>query len=255
MTTTPLQGFLTLFIAAAALICVGCSQESAIQEAPVAEDTAEVEALGRGALIAIDVLIEPGPKMMEEAEIWNARMREQTPEGFELDAEHAPHITLIQRFVAESDLPEVLAAVERVKADFDVTRFEMTATGLYHIPTGEQGLAGIVIQPSEELLALQQAVIDAVNAYALTGGDESAFVPDKTGTPFPPVMFDYIETFVPQQTGEKFNPHVTIGLAPRVWLEEMEEQPFDLFTFGAVGIATYQLGNFGTASKRLDGDK
>ena len=57
---------------------------------------------------------------------------------------------------------------------------------------------------------------------------------------------------MPQQTGEKFNPHVTIGLAPRVWLEEMEDEPFDEFTFGAEGIATYQLGNFGTASKRLD---
>jgi hypothetical protein len=41
-------------------------------------------------LIAIDVLIQPGPKVMAEAEKWNARMREQSPEGFELDEEHAP---------------------------------------------------------------------------------------------------------------------------------------------------------------------
>jgi hypothetical protein len=57
---------------------------------------------------------------------------------------------------------------------------------------------------------------------------------------------------VPHQTGEKFNPHVTIGVAPLVWLKELEKKPFEKFTFGAKGIATYQLGNFGTASKRLD---
>jgi 2'-5' RNA ligase len=209
-------------------------------------------AFGQSDLIAIDVLIQPGPKMMSEAESWNAKMREQSPDGFKLDEEHAPHITLIQRFIAKSDLPKVLAAVDKVKAKFDMSSLEMTATGLYHIPTGNDGLAGIVIEPTEQLHALQQAVIDAVNVYARKGGDESAFVPDQSGTPFDPFLFKYVDTFVSQQTGEKFNPHVTIGVAPLDWLKEMEKKPFDKFTFGAKGIATYQLGNFGTASKRLD---
>jgi hypothetical protein len=101
-------------------------------------------------------------------------------------------------------------------------------------------------------MALQEAVIEAVNPFARTGGDASAFVPDATGTPFDPLLFEYVDTFVPNQTGKKFNPHVTIGIAPLGWLEDLEKQPFSTFTFGAKGIATYQLGNFGTASKRLD---
>jgi len=209
---------------------------------------------GQSDLIAIDVLIQPGPKMMSEADRWNAMMREQSPEGFKLDEEHAPHITLIQRFIAKSDLPKVLAAVDKVKAKFDISSLKMTATGLYHIPTGKNGLAGIVIEPTKQLHELQQAVIDAVNLYARKGGSESAFVPDKSGTPFDPLLFKYVDTFVPQQTGEKFNPHVTIGVAPLDWLNEQEKKPFDKFTFGAKGIATYQLGNFGTASKLLDRD-
>jgi hypothetical protein len=32
----------------------------------------------------------------------------------------------------------------------------------------------------------------------------------------------------------------------------MEKKPFEAFDFSASGIAVYQLGNFGTASKRLD---
>jgi hypothetical protein len=112
--------------------------------------------------------------MMGEAERWNAMMRERSPEGFELDEEHAPHVTLIQRFIAKSDLPKVLAAVDKVKSKIDMNSLEMTATGLYHIPTGENGLAGIVIEPTEQLHALQQALIEAVNVYARKGGSESA---------------------------------------------------------------------------------
>ena len=209
----------------------------------------------QGRLIAIDVLLQPDAKMLEEAANWNARMREQSPEGFKLDEQHAPHITLLQRFIAESDLAAVLAAADRVKSTFDITKMRMTATGLYHIPAGKIGLAGIVVAPSDELLALQNAVIEAVNRFAQTGGDASAFVPDPTGTPFEPFLFKYVDTFVPDQTGKKYNPHVTIGIAPIGWLENTEKQPFGTFTFGAMGIAVYHLGNFGTASKRLDSGK
>ena len=45
---------------------------------------------------------------------------------------------------------------------------------------------------------------------------------------------------------------MTIGIAPLGWLEDLEKEPFGNFIFGAKGIAIYQLGNFGTASKRLD---
>ncbi len=203
-------------------------------------------------LIAIDVLIQPDQRMMTEAARWNSLMREQTPEGFELDEAHAPHITLIQLFIAKNDLPKVLAAVETVKSQFDLSNFEMTANGLYHIPSGEIGLAGIVVEPTEQLHALQQAIISAVDVYARQGGNRPAFVPDRSGTPFDPLLFKYVETFVPDQTGDKFNPHVTIGVAPLGWLEELEKKPFKNFSFGANGLATYQLGNFGTASKRLD---
>lgn len=206
-------------------------------------------------LVAVDVLLQPDSVMLGEASSWNARMREQSPEGFMLDDEHTPHITLIQRFVAESDLASVFAAVARVKSTFEASKMQMKATGLYHIPSGKIGLAGIVVEPSAELIALQQAMIEAVNPFARSGGDASAFIPDPTGAPFDPILFKYVETFVPDQTGQKFNPHVTVGIAPLDWLEDREKQPFSSFTFGAKGIAVYQMGNFGTASKRLDSVK
>ncbi len=206
-------------------------------------------------LIAIDVLIQPDQKMMTEASKWNALMREQAPRGFELDEEHAPHITLVQGFIAKSDLPMVLAKVEAVKSQFDLGSLKMTAVGLEFISTGKNGLAGIAIEPTKQLHALQQAIINAVDGYTRVGGGQSAFVPDKSGTPFNPLLFKYVEHFVPGHTGDKFNPHVTVGVAPVEWLREAEKKPFNKFSFGSVGIATYQLGNFGTASKRLDQNK
>lgn len=207
----------------------------------------------RDDLIAIDILIQPDAKMVEVAGKWNGLMREQSPEGFELDAEHAPHITLLQLYIAQTDLPKVVAAVDSVKSAFELDRLQMTATGLYHIPNGQVGLAGIVIQPTERLRMLQNAVIEGAGQYAVKGGDASAFVPDTSGAAFPPALFEYVDTFIPNQTGAKFNPHVTIGVAPLDWLKALELQPFESFTFGVKNIAIYQLGNYGTASKRLDG--
>ena len=226
----------TIVLAVTCLGLVACSPPSG---------TSEPE------LIAIDVLLEPDQAMLDQASAWNARMREMTPEGFELDETHQPHITLIQRHIRADDLDEVLAEVERIAERTDLGSLGMVANGLYHIPAGELGLAGITIEPSDALLGLQQAVIDAVNQFDAGAADEGAYVPDPSGTPFDPLLFEYVQTFVPNQTGPQFNPHVTIGLAPRSWLIEQEQRPFERFEFGATGIAVFQLGNFGTASKRL----
>lgn len=211
-----------------------------------------VPAVAQDRLIAIDVLIEPGPVMLAEAAKWNARMREQIPEGFSLDQDHRPHISLVQRFVRVDDLPKVLAAVAKVRKRYNPEKMEMTATGIFHAVSDTVGLAGIVVEASPELLALQRDVIAAVDRYTRKGGTESAFAPDASGTPFSTFMLEYVETFVPRQTGGNFNPHVTVGIAPLPWLAAIEKEPFQRFTFGADAIATYQLGNFGTAAKRLD---
>ena len=66
---------------------------------------------------AIDVLLEPDDTMVAHAAAVNARLRTDFPDGFELDAAHHPHITMLQRFVRTADLDEVYAAAETVLAD------------------------------------------------------------------------------------------------------------------------------------------
>jgi hypothetical protein len=64
-------------------------------------------------------------------------------------------------------------------------------------------------------------------------------------------VIDYVSSFVPKKTGENFSPHVTTGVAPREYLDQMLAEPFVPFTFSPAGAAVYQLGPYGTAAKKL----
>lgn len=214
---------------------------------------APVAAFAQSDTIAIDILIEPDATMMEKAGEWNERLRSQLPQGFELDAAHAPHITLLQTFVSRGDMDAILEAVSETSSRFKMEALKMEATGLYHLPAGDIGLQGILIEPSEELHAIQNAVIAAVEPFRRPATGEEAFVPDPSGAAFEPLLFTYVDTFVAEQSGDKFNPHVTTGAGPIGWVEAREAEPFEPFTFGAKGIAVYQLGNFGTAAERISG--
>ena len=66
-----------------------------------------------------------------------------------------------------------------------------------------------------------------------------------------PALIDYVSTFVPKGAGEHFNPHVTTGVALKSDLDQMLAEPFESFTFSPAGAAVYQLGQFGTAAKKL----
>lgn len=63
-----------------------------------------------------------------------------------------------------------------------------------------------------------------------------------------PVQFYYVADRV---SGVNFNPHVSTGVAPTAYLDQMNAEPFANFTFSPVGAAVYQLGPFGTAAKQL----
>jgi len=57
---------------------------------------------------------------------------------------------------------------------------------------------------------------------------------------------------VPKASGEDYNPHVTTGVALKEYLDAMLAEPFTPFTFSPAGAAVYQLGQFGTAAKKLN---
>jgi hypothetical protein len=203
------------------------------------------------AVTAIDILLEPDATMLRHAEANNARLLRVYPKGFALDATHRPHITMIQRFVRTADLDKVYAAAGQIVARANVTAMKLEALKYYYIPSGPNGVAGIVAKATPELLKLQADLLAAVARFTVETGDSAAFFTTPDDPVIDPALIAYVSTFVPEGSGEHFNPHVTIGVAPREHLDQMLAEPFAPFTFSPAGAAVYQLGQFGTAAKKL----
>ncbi len=217
------------------------------------DDWQQVFAFEQTSVTAIDILLEPDATMLKHSAAINTRLRKAYPKGFALDATHRPHITLIQRFVRTADLDKVSAATEKVFASTNVTGMKLEAVKHYDIPNKELGVAGIVAQPTAELLKLQADIITAVAPYTVNTGTSAAFVTTPEDPIIDPLLIDYVSTFVPKSSGERFNPHVTTGIATREELDKLLAEPFEPFTFSPAGAAIYQLGQFGTASKNIKG--
>ena len=215
------------------------------------DDAAREYAMEPNSVTAINILLEPDATMLQRSEDNNARLLEVFPKGFALDAAHRPHITLLQRFVRTADLDKIHAAAGKVFAGTGVLGLRLEAFKYYYIPGGPVGLAGIVVRPTPELLELQRDLIDAVAPFALPTGRSDAFATTPEDPVIDPQLIEYVSTFVPHASGEQFDPHVTTGIAPRDYLDKMLAEPFEPFTFSPAGAAVYQLGQFGTAAKKL----
>jgi phosphoserine phosphatase len=205
----------------------------------------------RNPVTAIDILLEPDATMLRHAEANNARLLKVYPKGFALDAAHRPHITLIQRFVRTADLDQVYAATGKVLAGANVKAMKLDANKYYYVRSGDTGLAGIVAKPTPALLKLQQDLIAAVAPFTVQTGTMAAFTAAHDDPALDAFLIGYVSTFVPKQTGEHYNPHVSTGVATPDYLDKMLAEPFEPFTFSPAGAAVYQLGPFGTAAKKL----
>jgi len=64
-------------------------------------------------------------------------------------------------------------------------------------------------------------------------------------------LINYVSVFVPEHSGENLVPHLTGGPAQTTYLEPVLSEPFLSFTFSLASAAVYQLGQFGTAAKKL----
>ena len=200
---------------------------------------------------AIDIALEPDAAMVQHATAANARLLKSFPKGFSLDETHHPHVSILQQFVRTDDLDKVFAAANAVLAKEKPTTWTLKAFKYYYIPAPPIGLAGIVVEPTEELHRLQDELIKAVEAYTVKTGTPAAFFSDEGGRDIQESLISYVANFVRDAAGKRFNPHVTIGVGMEKYLNKMLAQPFPSFTFSPAGASVYQLGAFGTARKEL----
>jgi len=206
-------------------------------------------------IIAVDILLEPDERMLVPAENNNARLRAKFPESFALDAEHRPHITLLQCFVAAKDLDGLSDAVDVVIHDAGVTGMELQAVRYGYTPGPGMGVAGIWLAVTPGLSKLQADVIAAAAPFMVATAGIEAFTTGHGNPVFDAGLISYVSGFVAKGAGANFDPHVSTGVAATAYLDAMVAEPFTAFAFAPAGAAIYQLGPFGTAArllKRLD---
>jgi 2'-5' RNA ligase superfamily len=200
---------------------------------------------------AIDIALEPDATMFQHAKDANARLLQSFPKGFTLDATHHPHISILQQFVRTTDLDKVYAAANAVLAKEKPKAWTLKAFKYYYLPAPPMGVAGIVIEPTEDLHRLQDALVATIKPYTVTTGTPAAFFSEDGGRDIQKPLISYVANFVADAAGKRFNPHVTIGVATETYLNKMLAEPFPSFTFSPAGASVYQLGTFGTARKEL----
>lgn len=200
-------------------------------------------------IVAIDVLIEPDASAVSAAQAMNARLRGANPAGYALDATHAPHITLVQRYVRRADLPKVEVAVAAALAARRPRAMTLLAHG-YSASDFGGGLLLLDVTRTPALERLSAEMLAAVQPYAVAGGTAAAFVQDTAG-PIQPGSVTWVENFATNATGAKFAPHITIGTAPFALVQQIAREPFVPFAFGVRAVSIYQLGNYGTAARKL----
>ena len=200
---------------------------------------------------AIDILLDPDATMIQRAQAANSQLRQNYPKGYTLGGAHAPHVSVLQRYVNTADLPKVYAAADKVFAKENPTSWKLAAYKYDYIPDKPIGLGNILVKTTPDLLRLQQELIDAVTPFTVPTGTAAAFVTTPEDPDIVPPLIPYVANFVPEHSGDHYVPHVTIGVGTIDFLNTMVAAPFDNFTFSPVGASVYHLGNYGTAMRKL----
>jgi hypothetical protein len=198
---------------------------------------AERSSAQQSPITAIDIALEPDATMIQHAQADNTRLLKAFPKGFALDETHHPHVSILQQFVRTAYLEKVYAAVNGIFASEKPTSWKLKAFKYYYIPSPPIGLAGIVVEPTEDLRRLQQKVIDAVTPFTVKTGTAAAFMSTENGRDIQEFLLEYVANFVTAAAGEKFNLHVTIGVGSITYLEKMLAEPFEAFTFSPAAAA------------------
>jgi hypothetical protein len=218
---------------------------------PTLPGHAQTTNAAQGSVTAIDIALEPDATMLQHASALNARLRGSFPKGYSLDATHRPHVTMLQRYVRTADLPKVYAAVDKIMTASNPASWKLQAFKIDHAVWSGLALTVILAKPPQNVLDAQQQLIDAIAPYTVDSGTAAAFVTTAAEPDINASTIAYVTDFVPKSTGKNYIAHVTCGVASVAFVKQLEAQSFTPFTFSPVAVSVYQLGNFGTARKKL----
>jgi hypothetical protein len=204
-------------------------------------------------ITAVDIVLEPDATMIQHAQAANAGLLKDFPKGYTLGEEHAPHISVIGGYFHTESLDEIFAAASKVLNSQKVMSWKLKAFKYYYIPLKEIGLGGILVEPTADMIRLQDQLFEAIGKFMAPGsaGTAAAFRTTPKDPEINQPTIEAVATYFSEHRGEHYSPHITIGVGTVAYLDALLAAPFPTFTFSVVGMSAYQFGNFGTAAKQL----
>lgn len=199
--------------------------------------------------IAINVLLTLPEDVYDRAIELNHAILENNPDNITLDENHIPHITLLQCYVIENDLPKIEKLLIGLYKTVENDTFFVDE--LQYNKDKTKSFASMGIEKSEPLMALHKKVIALLQPYILNKGSQEAYIQNADCTPIDKFTLDYVPKFVSDHSYDNYNPHVSLGVAKTSVLDSLAQHDFRATKFKATSICVYQLGAFGTAQKLL----
>jgi hypothetical protein len=120
-------------------------------------------------ITAVDIVLEPDGTMIQHAQAANTGLLKNFPKGYPLGDEHAPHISVIGGYFHTENLDEIFAAASKVLASEKVMSWKLKASKYYYIPLKEIGLGGILVEPTADMIRLQDELFEAIGKLYGTG--------------------------------------------------------------------------------------
>ena len=185
-------------------------------------------------LIALDVAVLPPPDVAARAVALSAALPEFESPPLRLDADHLPHITLMQLFARFNELDLVMSTVNDVV--IDVPPLLLRATGGGH----GANTVSIAIEKAPPLVALHERLMEALRGLERPDGGTGAFLGDDAR--LRDVL--WVAGYRLKSSFHHFEPHITLG-------HGSEPAALEPFTFEADTVAVCHLGRYCTCRRVL----
>jgi 2'-5' RNA ligase len=179
------------------------------------------------AALAIDIAILPPADVSQRAIELSAQLPRDHSEGLLLGPEYLPHITLLQQFVAATDVPALLDLIGLSTPAF--------STMPLRVAGGAMGSRSVWmdVEPTPALVDLHRHILDVSAPFEAHVGDHQAFF----GGDARDRDVQWVTGYRRASSGIRFRPHITLGHAAR-------PPAIEPFTFEAGTIAACHLGRF-----------
>eukprot|EP01111_Echinosteliopsis_oligospora_P013911 TRINITY_DN5117_c0_g1_i1.p1 TRINITY_DN5117_c0_g1~~TRINITY_DN5117_c0_g1_i1.p1 ORF type:complete len:221 (+),score=45.74 TRINITY_DN5117_c0_g1_i1:220-882(+) len=200
---------------------------------------------------AINIAVPATGVFLKQVKQMNTTLRGKCSDTFVFDENRHPHITLLQLYVKETDLPELCSEVESVVKGFKT--FSLSALKLEEGPTFDKyKMPSLSFEPG--LHSLHQEICEKIKKFAVS---KESMNHSKMSSSFSHSdkeinqdSTDYVKNFLEQKSGSKYAAHMTIGISTQATAKDVVSSIHSQFAFpmemDVDHVVVSHLGNFCT---------